>query len=400
MSGDVVVSKNGATVAVCGYARTGITKVRRGGLNITHGIPMLAHTIRHAISRGKIDPSEVEEVVVGCGFPEGATGHNIARNAAVAAGLPISASGVTLTRYCASGISAIDYAMRQIAMGSTKIAVAGGVESLSLVQPNLNLNGFFYPPLQTDYPGLWWPMIQTADYVASKYDVSRQAQDEYVVESQRRVAAAVAAGHFEKEIAPFKTLQAINDADGSTREVEVEVSRDEGPRPETTFEGLAKLNPVSGGTVTAGNASQLSDGAASLVLADADLAVRRGWPVLATVRPAAVTAVDPREMSIAIAPAITSLLKRESIAPADVDVWELHEAFAVTTVYNQRVLQTPLDRTNVNGGAIALGHPYGMSGIRYVGSLALELKRRGGARGVVGVCSSGGMGIAMMIERP
>ncbi|MEZ4403705.1 MAG: thiolase family protein [Kofleriaceae bacterium] len=388
------------TVAICGYARTGIAKARRGALNATHGIPMLAHAVRHAVARAGVAPDEIEDCVVGCGFPEGATGHNIARNAVIAAGLPQHTPGMTLTRYCASGISAVDDGVLQIASGAASMVIAGGVESLSLVQPKLNLNGFVYPPLQATDPGLWWPMIQTADYVAAQYGVTREEQDRYVVESQRRVAAAIAGGVFAEEIVPFRTVQQVVDPAGAASMVEVELRHDEGPRPDTTYERLAALQPVAGGTVTAGNASQLSDGAAALVLVDAELAARRGLPILGTVRPAAVTAVDPREMSIAIAPAVQRLMRRDGITAAAVDLWELHEAFAVTTVYNQRVLETPWAQTNVNGGAIALGHPYGMSGVRYVGSLALELGRRGARRGIVGVCSSGGMGIALMVERP
>lgn len=388
-------------VAICSYARTGIGKATRGKLNNTHGIAMLSHAITHALARTNIGAHEVGDVVVGCGLPEGATGHNIARNALLAAGLGDGVPGATINRYCASGITAIQIAAQQIAQGDCQFAIAGGVESLSLTQPSLNIKHFVYEPLQKSLPGVWWSMIQTAEFVAEKYKISRSDQDEYALLSQKRVAAAIAANKFQDEIVPFSAVQILRDGStGEESKVSVVLDRDEGPRADTTIEGLAKLKPVAGTHITAGNASQLSDGAAALVLADADEAVRRGLPILALYGGVQMAAVDAREMSTAIAPALRKLLAHHSLSKADIDLWELHEAFAVTTLYNQRELDTPWETTNVNGGAIALGHPFGMSGIRYAGTLALELARRKAKHGAIGVCTSGGMGAALLIERP
>ncbi|HVU02497.1 MAG TPA: acetyl-CoA C-acyltransferase [Polyangiaceae bacterium] len=389
-------------VAVVSYCRTGIAKAQRGALNQTHGIAMGAHVLSEAVRRAGIESREIEDVVMGCGLPEGATGHNVARNAALWAGFPVEVPGITVNRYCGSGISAISIGANRIAAGEADVVVAGGLESISLVQFNLNLNGFFYGPLQEKMPSVWWSMIQTADFVAEKYGISREAQDEYSNMSQARVAAAAAAGKFAEEIVPFRTtMKAVDKATGQTSEREVTLDRDEGPRPDTTIEKLAALRPVNeGGTVTAGNSSQLSDGAAATVLMDADLAARRGLPILGLFRGMHVAAVAPEEMSIAISPAIRGLERRLSVSASEVDLWELHEAFAVTTLYNQRELGTPWDVTNVNGGAIPLGHPYGMSGVRYVGSTLMELRRRNAKRAIVGVCTAGGMATAALLERP
>jgi acetyl-CoA C-acetyltransferase len=391
-------------VAVVGYCRTGIAKAMRGSLNQTHGIPMTAHVMRQAVERARVEPSEIEDVVVGCGLPEGATGHNVARNAALEAGFGEAVPGITINRYCGSGLSAASIVANRIATGEASVAIAAGVESISLVQSNLNLNGFFYAPLQQRMPAVWWTMNQTADFVAKKYGISREAQDTYVVDSQKRVAAATAAGKFAAEIVPFKTtMKAADKVTKETREVEVTLDRDEGPRPDTTFAGLAALRPVyPGGTTTAGNASQLSDGAAAVVMMDADVASRRGLTILGLFRGMQLAAVAPEEMSIAITPAIRKLMKHHQLAMGDIDLWELHEAYAVTTLYNQAQLGTDWAITNVNGGAIALGHPYGMSGIRYLGSTLLELGRRGArpgrGRAIIGVCTAGGMATAAYLE--
>ncbi len=387
-------------VAVVGYCRTGIAKAGRGALNQTHGIPMAAHVLRQVVERARIDPAEVEDVVLGCGLPEGATGHNIARNAALEAGFGDAVPGVTINRYCGSGLTAASIVANRIAAGEVSTAIAGGVESISLVQFNLNMNGFIYEPLQLRMPAVWWTMNQTADFVSQKYGISREAQDTYVVESQKRVAAATAAGKLAAEIVPFTTTMKVTDkVTQESREQEVTLDHDEGPRPDTTLAGLAALKPVyPGGTTTAGNASQLSDGAAAVVMMDADLAARRGLTILGRFRGMQVAAVAPEEMSIAITPAIRKLVKRHQLAMGDIDLWELHEAYAVTTLYNQAELETPWAITNVNGGAVALGHPYGMSGIRYLGSTLLELGRRGSHRAVVGVCTAGGMATAAYLE--
>ena len=388
-------------VAVVAYCRSAIAKAGRGALNNTHGIPLAAHVLRQVVERARIDPAEVEDVVLGCGLPEGATGHNVARNAALEAGFGVAVPGATINRYCGSGLTAASIVANRIAAGEMSVAIAGGVESISLVQFNLNMKGFFYEPLQLRMPAVWWTMNQTADFVAAKYAISRDALDRYVVESQRRVAAAVSAGKFAAEIVPFTTTMNVTDkATQTTRELEVTLDRDEGPRPDTTLERLAALQPVlPGGTTTAGNASQLSDGAAAVVMMDADLASRRGLTILGRFRGMQLAAVAPEEMSTAITPAIRKLVKQYRLAMADIDLWELHEAYAVTTLYNQAQLETPWSTTNVNGGAIALGHPYGMSGIRYLGSTLLELGRRNARRAIVGVCTAGGMATAAYLER-
>lgn len=388
-------------VAIVSYCRTGIAKATRGALNQTHGIAMAAHVMKQAVARAKIEAGEIEDVVLGCGLPEGATGHNVARNAALYAGFGVGVPGITVNRYCGSGLSAASYVANAIARGEITCGIAGGVESISLVQFNLNFNGFFYEPLQQMMPAVWWTMNQTADFVAEKYGISRQALDEYVVMSQKRVAEANAAGKYAEEIVPITAKMKVTDkATGQTSETEVTLDRDEGPRPNTTYEKLAALKPVyEGGTTTAGNASQLSDGAAAVVMMDADLAAQRGLPILGYWRGFALGSVHPEEMSIAITPAIRKLMKQNAVNTDDVDLWELHEAYAVTALYNQRELETPWEHTNVNGGAIALGHPYGMSGIRYLGSTLLELGRRKAERAIIGVCTAGGMATAALLER-
>lgn len=355
-------------VAVVSYCRTGIAKAVRGALNQTHGIPLAAHVLREAVKQAGIEAGEVEDVVLGCGLPEGATGHNVARNAALEAGFGVGVPGVTINRYCGSGLTAASIVANRIATGEADIAIAGGVESISLTQMNLNFKGFFYEPLQQRMPAVWWTMNQTADFVAKKYGISREAQDEYVVESQKRVEAARLAGRFALEIVPFRTvMNATDKATGQTQAKEIVLDHDEGPRPDTTLKGLSALKPVyEGGTVTAGNASQLSDGSAAVVMVAADIAARRNLPVLGLFRGMQLAAVAPEEMSIAIEPAIRKLMKHHALNLPDIDLWELHEAYAVTTLYNQALLETPWETTNVKGGAIALGHPYGMSGIRYL----------------------------------
>ncbi len=388
-------------VAVVSYSRTGIAKAGRGALNQTHGIEMAAHVMKAAAARAGIESGEIEDVVLGCGLPEGATGHNVARNAALWAGFGAGVPGVTINRYCGSGLTAASIVANRIAAGEIAVGMAGGVESISLVQFNLNFNGFFYEPLQMKMPAVWWTMNQTADFVAEKYGFTREMLDEYVVGSQQRVEAARIAGKFAEEIAPISVkMQATDKATNESRTEETTLERDEGPRPGTTLEGLAKLKPVyEGGTTTAGNASQLSDGAAAVVMMDAGLAAQRGLPILGLFRGMQIAAVAPEEMSIAIAPAIRKLMKHHAVSMGDVDLWELHEAYAVTTLYNQRALETPWEATNVNGGAIALGHPYGMSGVRYLGSTLLELGRRNARKAIVGVCTAGGMATAAFLER-
>lgn len=388
-------------IAIVAYGRTGIAKAVRGALNQTHGIAMLSHVLKHVVAKANIEAERIEDVIIGCGLPEGATGHNIARTAALEAGFPKSVPGITVNRYCGSGVNAISFAANRIASGEAEIIVAGGVESISLTQNNLNLKHFFFEPLQQRMPEVWWSMNQTADFVARKYGISREAQDAYALRSQQHVAAAVARGVFQEEIVPFKTTMKVTDkTTQQSQMIEVTLTADEGPRPDTTLEGLAKLKTVAtDGFITAGNASQLSDGAAAVVLMDADLAAKRGIPILGLFRGMQLSAVPPEEMSTAIAPAIKKVMKRHDLGIGDVDLWELHEAYAVTTLYNQRELETPWETTNVNGGAVSLGHPYGMSGVRYVGSTLLELQRRKLKRAIIGVCTAGGMGTAALLER-
>ena len=387
-------------VAIVSYCRTGIAKAVRGALNQTHGIPMAAHVLREAVKRAGIEAAEVEDVALGCGLPEGATGHNIARNAALDAGFGDGVPGFVINRYCGSGLTAASVIANRIAAGEIDVAIAGGVESISLTQMNMNFSGFFYEPLQQRMPAVWWPMNQTADFVAKKYGFSRESLDAYVVESQKRVEAARVAGRFAEEIVPFAAKMKVTDkATQQSHIADVVLDHDEGPRPDTTFEKLAALRPlVEGGTTTAGNASQLSDGAAAVVMMAADLAARRNLPVLGIFRGLQLGAVAPEEMSIAITPAIRKLMKHHRLSAPDVDLWELHEAYAVTTLYNQAQLETPWETTNVKGGAIALGHPYGMSGIRYLGSTLLELRHRGKHKAIVGVCTAGGMATAAYLE--
>ncbi|MFT3722100.1 MAG: thiolase family protein [Hyphomonadaceae bacterium] len=386
-------------VAVVGYCRTGIARAFRGALNQTHGIPLAAHVLKEVVKRAKIDSAEVEDIILGCGLPQGATGHNIARTSALEAGFDVP--GITVNRYCGSGLSAASMIATRIATGEISCGIAGGVESISLVQIGIAVEGFFYAPLQAKMPSVWWTMNETADFVAKKYNISREALDRYVVGSQQRVEAARVAGKYAEEIVPFKTVMKVTDkATGQSREQDVTLDHDEGPRADTTLEGLAKLKPVyEGGTTTAGNASQLSDGSGAVVMMDADLAARRGLPILGLFRGMQLSSVAPEEMSIAITPAIRKLMKHHKLTNGDIDLWELHEAYAVTTLYNQAQLETPWETTNVNGGAIALGHPYGMSGIRYLGSTLMELGRRGKKKAVVGVCTAGGMATAAYLER-
>ena len=388
-------------VAIVSYCRTGIAKAQRGALNQTHGVAMAAHVMKEAVRRANIEAGEIEDVVLGCGLPEGATGHNVARNAALYAGFGAGVPGITVNRYCGSGLSAAAFVANAIARGEMACGMAGGVESISLVQFNLNFNGFFYEPLQQMMPAVWWTMNQTADFVAEKYKISRADLDAYVVMSQKRVAEAAAKGVYAEEIVPFTTQMKVTDkTTGESRMETVTLDRDEGPRPDTTLEKLSALKPVyEDGTTTAGNASQLSDGAAAVVMMDADIAAKRGLPILGTWRGFALGSVAPEEMSIAITPAIRKLMANNAVTAESVDLWELHEAYAVTTLYNQRQLETPWERTNVNGGAIALGYPYGMSGIRYLGSTLMELGRRNAKRAIVGVCTAGGMATAALLER-
>ena len=405
-----------ADAVIVSTARTGIGKAFRGSLNMTHGTALAAHAIKHAVERSKVDPKEIEDVILGCGLPEGATGHNVARNAAIRAGLPVTAAGTTVNRFCSSGLQAISMAAHRVIVDRVPFMVGGGVESISLVQAGLNLNHFVGTrvpdpanPMAAEFedtwlfknkPELFMPMIGTADVVAKRYKVSREVQDAYALQSQQRTGAAQAAGKFNDEIVPFTTtMQLVDKATGARTYKEVTLAKDESNRADTTLQGLQSLQPVAGTeSITAGNASQLSDGASAVVVADSKIAQQRNLPVLGVYRGLSITGIEPDEMGIGPVSAVRRLLERQSIKVEDVGLWELNEAFAVQVVYSRDQLGIPNDKLNVNGGAISVGHPYGMSGARMVGHALLEGKRRGVKYVVVTMCIGGGMGAAGLFE--
>ncbi|WP_407050929.1 acetyl-CoA C-acyltransferase [Methyloraptor flagellatus] len=381
-------------------ARTPVGKAHRGALNLTRGADMAAHAIRHALARAKVEAEAVEEVVLGCGYPEAATGGNVARHAGLVAGLPVTAAGVTVSRFCASGLEAIAGAAKRIVMDKVPVAIAGGVESISLVQPTVDRALYKNDWLTAHKPTIYTSMIETADIVAERYGVTRAAQDAFSLESQRRTAAAQAAGRFDDEIVPITTTRAVTDkATGATSTEQTTLAADEGNRPDTTLEALARLKPVrEGGFVTAGNASQLSDGASACVLMASDEAARRGLEPLGIFRGFATAGCEPDEMGIGPVFAVPRLLKRQGLTIADIGLWELNEAFASQSIYCIETLGIDPAIVNVNGGAIAIGHPFGMSGARLVGHALLEGRRRGVRYAVVTMCIAGGMGAAGLIE--
>ena len=387
--------------AIISTARTGLAKAVRGGFNKTHGITMGGQTVKHVIDRAGIDAGEVEDVIFGCGQPEGATGHNIGRNVAISGGCPVTVPGTTINRFCSSGLQSIAVAAQRIIVDGIKVAIGGGVESISLTQQNLNMKHLIEPELQKICPALWMPMINTADIVADRYGISREKQDEYSLQSQQRTAAAQTEGKFNDEIIPVSTkMDVINKETKEVSVQDVTVDKDECNRPQTTLESLASLMPVMGPDkyITAGNASQLSDGASSCLLMDIKEAEKKNIEPMGIFRGLAVAACEPDEMGIGPVFAVPKLLEQHNLKVDDIDIWELNEAFAVQVIYCRDKLGIDNEKLNVNGGSISIGHPYGMTGSRMTGHILIEGKRRNAKYGVVTMCVGGGMGAAGLFE--
>ena len=394
---------------IVSYARTGMAKANRGSLNNTHGITMAGTAIKGALDRAGIEAGLVEDVFLGCAQPEGATGHNVARNAALWAGCPSTTSGATINRFCSSGLQAIANAAHTVINEGAPVAIGGGVESLSLVSRSghMNLHRYTEDELMKKWPAIWMTMIETAEIVADRYGVSREYQDEYSAESQKRTAAFQEKGYMAEEIVPLKTtMKLVNKETGEETLQEVVCDRDECNRPGTTFESLSGLKPVfSGGMVvkegkyvTAGNASQLSDGSAAVVVMEAKEAEKRGLKPLGRFVGFNVAGCDPDEMGIGPVFAVPRLLERHGLKVDDIDLWELNEAFASQCLYSRDRLGIDPEKYNVNGGSISIGHPFGMTGARCTGSLLMEGQRRGAKYGVVPMCIGGGMGAAGLFE--
>ncbi|MGI9345195.1 MAG: thiolase family protein [Gammaproteobacteria bacterium] len=395
-------SENAAVVV--DSVRTGLAKAIRGGFNITRADDMTAFVIQKLLERNpSLDKSQIEDVILGCGNPEGPQGHNVARNAAVLAGLDLSTGGVTVNRYCSSGLQTIAMAASQIQAGCYDCVIAGGVESISTMQGNTNMHMYVNDKLKDQAPGIYYPMGITAETVAKRYNVTREAQDEYSLLSQQRTAAAQEQGYFQDEIMPMKTRMLLHNKEtGASKEVDYEVVGDECNRPSTTLEGLASLKPVfdpENGSVTAGNSSQLSDGASATLVMSQKKAEELGLKPLLYFRGFTTMGCEPDEMGIGPVYSIPKLLKNYGLNQDDIDLWELNEAFASQVVYIRDKLGLDPEKLNVNGGSISIGHPFGMTGSRQVGHLARELHRRGGKYGIVTMCVGGGMGATGLFER-
>jgi acetyl-CoA C-acetyltransferase len=381
-------------------ARTPLCKSWKGALNMTHGAKMGGHVVHAAIERAKVNPQEIDDVIMGCANPEGATGWNIARQIAIRAGCPVSVPGMTVNRFCSSGLQTIALAAQRILAGEGDIYVAGGVESISLVQNEMNKHHFQDDWLHRHKPESYWPMLQTAEYVARKYEITREDQDRYGVQSQTRAAKARAEGKTKDEIVPLTVkMKLVDKTSGAESLREVIAAEDEGIRAETTYEGVSQIKPaIEGGCIAAGNASQFSDGASACVVMSDKEAVAHGLKPLGIYRGFAAAGCDPKEMGIGPVFAVPKLLEQAGKRIEDIDLWELNEAFAVQVIYCRDRLHIPNERLNVNGGAIAIGHPYGMTGSRLVGHALIEGRRRRAKYVVVTMCIGGGMGAAGLFE--